>query len=406
MADRFNAIGIDDFPGDPARDFRPCSRAFHSVGGDDYEDFEPPYGDLEDREDYEAWLDSMAKHTSEQRCYPIGPALKKTRIGSSYKRDLINEFSWSVTRDKRFQNCHREYYYCYYGSWGGWDRMADPEIRELYIMKNLRTRPMWVGIVVHEFAERIVKARGREPADRIMKTLRERMEADWQTSAGGRFRSNPKHIVGLAEHYYGLPLTSDDFEADFHKAEQCIRTLYKSRAFRKIVRNPSVQILECEQLSSVEISGIKVWVKVDVAIQNGSEGIEIVDWKTGMNSEPGATRTQLAVYALYASARWHISVDDIVVREVCLSERYEIVHQVDDNLLCKTADHIIRSAERMKGLLINEEQNVAFERDFAMTADQHRCHRCNFRRACGRGDNNPTQEELKNVCDIPNQSPF
>ena len=43
--------------------------------------------------------------------------------------DLVNEFSWSRTRDNCFKECRRRYYFQYYGSWGGWDAEADPLAR-------------------------------------------------------------------------------------------------------------------------------------------------------------------------------------------------------------------------------------------------------------------------------------
>ena len=42
--------------------------------------------------------------------------------------DLVNEFSWSRSRDHTFQDCRRKYFYHYYGAWGGWDASAPPEI--------------------------------------------------------------------------------------------------------------------------------------------------------------------------------------------------------------------------------------------------------------------------------------
>ena len=47
--------------------------------------------------------------------------------------DLANEFSWSRSRDSTFQDCRRKYFYHYYGSWGGWEAGATPEVRRLYV---------------------------------------------------------------------------------------------------------------------------------------------------------------------------------------------------------------------------------------------------------------------------------
>ena len=68
--------------------------------------------------------------------------------------DLVNEFSWSRTRDNVFKECRRRYFYQYYGAWGGWDADADPLVRRLYVLKKLGTRQMWAGRLVHETIER------------------------------------------------------------------------------------------------------------------------------------------------------------------------------------------------------------------------------------------------------------
>ena len=65
-------------------------------------------------------------------------------------RDLRNDFSWSRSRDGAFHDCRRKYYYQYYGAWGGWDPAAAPEVRRLYVLKQLQSRQQWVGRAVHD----------------------------------------------------------------------------------------------------------------------------------------------------------------------------------------------------------------------------------------------------------------
>ena len=82
-------------------------------------------------------------------CYP-GPVA-----------DLVNEFSWSRTRDNAFQDCRRRYFFQYYGAWGGWDAASDPRTRLLYVLKQLGTRQMWAGRLVHEAIERALLRHAR-----------------------------------------------------------------------------------------------------------------------------------------------------------------------------------------------------------------------------------------------------
>ena len=62
-----------------------------------------------------------------------------------------NQFSWSISRDRVFQTCPRQYYFNYYGYWGGWEINAPQRIKQIYILKQLQNRFMWVGAKVHDF---------------------------------------------------------------------------------------------------------------------------------------------------------------------------------------------------------------------------------------------------------------
>ena len=49
-----------------------------------------------------------------------------------------------------FESCKRQYYFNYYGSWGGWDKDADAQAQLLYRLKKITTVPQLVGTVVHD----------------------------------------------------------------------------------------------------------------------------------------------------------------------------------------------------------------------------------------------------------------
>jgi hypothetical protein len=66
---------------------------------------------------------------------------KRKRKMSTFK----NEFSWSISRNKVFQTCPRQYFFNYYGYWGGWEMDAPARTRQIYILKNLKNRYMWAG---------------------------------------------------------------------------------------------------------------------------------------------------------------------------------------------------------------------------------------------------------------------
>ena len=69
-----------------------------------------------------------------------------TSMGESFR----NKFSWSVSRDDTFLNCPRQYYFNYYGYWGGWEIDAPDRVRRIYVLKKIKNRAMWAGQVVHD----------------------------------------------------------------------------------------------------------------------------------------------------------------------------------------------------------------------------------------------------------------
>jgi hypothetical protein len=128
--------------------------------------------------------------------------------------DLLNEFSWSRTRDNVFQECRRRYYYQYYGAWGGWDADADSGTRALYILKQLGTRQMWAGRLVHEAVERSLLAlrsgHALSEASLIDDTVRQ-MREEWKGSRTQVYRDHPKR-TGLFEHEYGVPVKASEWQ--------------------------------------------------------------------------------------------------------------------------------------------------------------------------------------------------
>jgi len=140
--------------------------------------------------------------------------------------DLVNEFSWSRTRDNVFQECRRRYYYQYYGAWGGWDVNSDPLVRRLYILKQLATRQMWIGRLVHEAVERCLLAlrdgHGLSEASLIEDTVRQ-MRAEWKGSRAGLYRETPKR-PSLFEHEYAVPIKDSEWQALRDHLVRCLRT--------------------------------------------------------------------------------------------------------------------------------------------------------------------------------------
>ncbi len=308
--------------------------------------------------------------------------------------DFRNDFSWSLSRDRVFRDCARKYYFAHYGMWGGWDRGADPRTREIYILKNLKTREMWAGAVVHEAVRRSLRllrdARPVLPVEEIVAITRAGMRAEWLASKRRRNRIDPKRHLGLLEHEYDLPVTRDEWRAVAARVERCLRRFYASPLYERLRDLGPDQWLEAEELRQFVLpigeERIRVWVQLDLAFRDGEGSVVIVDWKTG-GSRDGAEdhRTQLTCYALYAMQAWRVGIDRVRLVEFHLHSGEAIHHEASQADIDAVRAFIQGSVLDMRSLLANPIENLAIEEDFPRTRDPARCVRCPFLRVCRPG---------------------
>ena len=121
--------------------------------------------------------------------------------------DFKNNFSWSWSRKSTFDRCKRKYWYQHYGFWGGWDRNASADCRQLYIEKKLQNRAQSLGIHVHETIEWLLKSirAGTYPTpEQAASRCQNRLNRQIEDSKHGRYQINPKRFPGFSEHYFGL----------------------------------------------------------------------------------------------------------------------------------------------------------------------------------------------------------
>ena len=179
--------------------------------------------------------------------------------------DQANEFSWSRTRDNIFQECRRRYYLHYYGSWGGWEPGADPAIRALYVLKQLGTRYMWAGRLVHEAVERTLQAlrdgHGLSEASLIEDTVRQ-MRQEWKGSRDGVYRETPKR-PGLFEHEYGVPVRAGEWQALREHVVRCLRNFHRMPLLADIKRTPVERWIFLEDIGSFPWEGTRIFTAPD-----------------------------------------------------------------------------------------------------------------------------------------------
>jgi hypothetical protein len=296
--------------------------------------------------------------------------------------DLVNEFSWSRTRDNVFQDCRRRYFFQYYGAWGGWDAEADPRTRQLYVLKQLGTRQMWAGRLVHEAIERALLAMrdgyALSESSLIESTVRQ-MREEWKGSRRGVYRETPKR-TGLFEHEYGVPVRDAEWQAIRDNVVRCLRSFHRLPLLAEVKATPTERWIFIEDIGAFEFEGTRVFAAPDFGYWSTADRLQLVDWKTGGNG--GDASLQLGGYALYALEVLGVDPARVDLLEVNLREGKVTPHPWDAQSLDRVREHIRLSTRAMRAYLREPEKNLAQEGDFERAEDLRICRWCNFRAVC------------------------
>lgn len=298
-------------------------------------------------------------------------------------KEFPNEFSWSKSRDELFKECKRKYFFHHYGFWGGWNKDAHQRTRELYVLKKIISKEIWIGQVVHDTIEKILtqlKIGNKIDLSYALSLLRKRLDRDFNDSKSKKYRENPKLAIGLFEHEYNVLISKEDWDELFKKAEDCITNFYNSDTFQYIKKLDVKNWLFLEDFTHVYFEGTKIFLKIDFAFKEGDK-IILFDWKTG-RERFDEMDIQLCCYALYIAEKYKIEPEKIIIRKYNLNIDKEDSFTIDNKSIDKIKDYMMESIKSMKELLSDKENNIAKEENFPKTEVEHCCGRCNFKKIC------------------------
>ena len=298
---------------------------------------------------------------------------------------LRNTFQWSVSRDRTFRTCPRQYWFTHYGFWGGWEWEVDERTREIYVLKQLKSRPMWVGDIVHACIRHSLENLSRRipvlPVDEILRITRDRMRNDFRQSRDGLYRDNPRAACGLFEHEYHVPVRDEEWLDCAEQVDQCLRNFYASPAYEQLLRTRPEDFLEIETFSRLAIDDVPVTVKLDCATRE-TDHIVVWDWKTGRREIPESP-LQLACYAFYVHQAYGVPIHSVRQRRVDLMGGGEFKETViGERRLDELLTYIRGSVADMMALLDDKENNRASEERFVKVVRREVCERCSFARVC------------------------
>lgn len=299
-----------------------------------------------------------------------------------------NEFSWSKSRDGTFRECKRKYFFNHYGFWDGWIASEDDRIKRIYYLKKLATKELWMGSVVHEVIEFILRRFrvGEEVSlGHALAVLRKRMESDFAISKLKEYTGFMSKAHRFFEDEYGIEISDEERKGLAEKAEKCLRNFYNSDIFMEIRRTPVEDWITLEDFLSFDFEGTQVYLSIDFAMKVGDEVI-LYDWKTG-GERKADYKLQLSLYALYVSEKLGIPADRIKAKMfyLALGESGKVdSFEVDSEGLEEVREYLRASVLEMKKLLVDVTENEAVEEDFEKS-EGFWCSRCNFRKVCLEG---------------------
>ena len=300
--------------------------------------------------------------------------------------EIKNTFAWSVSRDSVFKECSRKYWFQYYGFWGGWDETAPPRTREIYMLKQLKTRWMWVGQIVHECIARSLKNISRGvpllPVPEILKITRGIMRQQFRESRSGRYRQNAKYYCGLFEHEYQMDTTDAEWLEAAETVDRCLVNFYDSKYFEELNALDPAYYVEVESNQRAYVDGAEIIFKLDLATRTPT-GITVWDWKTGRREGDNVITPQLACYGYYAQRQYSVLPEQVTVRRYDLYRNQMHEGQLSKGKIEETLSYIKGSITDMQSMLESVDDNRAIDEErFRKEEREEVCLRCNFLRVC------------------------
>ncbi len=309
---------------------------------------------------------------------------------------LVNTFSYSHSRGDLFRSCPRRYWFVRYGSWGGWERDADPETREIYRLNKLSNRYLWTGHHVHEtirpLLESVREGRPLPPSERLREELLAVFRREFAHSRKDRSGINPvrKGFFGLLEHEGGsFAIDETEWKPTVERALAALEGFTKSWVLPELAGLAPGDLLDRDEelrtaLLSVDGRAVPVHLKIDLAFRSRSGQVLVLDWKTGRPGKSGDHDRQLGLYAWYFEGERGIPVDSLRLGPVYLAYRPD--RRETTTVSREEVDAVVEEARatirEILACVDDPDRGVARKERFPVTLRPFDCRDCPFTRFC------------------------
>ena len=318
---------------------------------------------------------------------------------SSFKKSASP--TWSFSRDARLQVCERKYYY--HDLSKARIDSSNPRLRDIALLKKLKSAAMWRGDCVHWVIARCLsswRAREQTSNEEWLEQLRGKIGRDWLFSESRQFRFQPAAVdragVALIEHEYDEVSADLSPESTFEAAGAQLRAFFvwaQDCQLPLLVRNSNRLWIEPPMWGAdapgFVHDGVQVLTKVDLACEHTGESFVIFDWKTDRPphrtpAELTQHQTQVGMYQLWAHLTLGWPLDKVSSRLVYLGgeQATEETVVLDD----EGAGHVLRAVSQSIRHIKRWEayfENGDLDRDdLDYAPNPNECRQCGFKRLC------------------------
>lgn len=208
--------------------------------------------------------------------------------------------SWSLSRERMLNECPRKFHYHYVASRGGHRPGGPPGSREAWLAKQLTTVPIEIGSLVHKAISNIWWKRLGD-ADVDIEEETARAQCAFLTSVLDSEDPDPSGgcVKRFLNDVFGPPLDLKSVQAADRSIEIMMSKFSKVALVRSLLSDPNpimTRYLDSDQPQISHCLGLPAWLKTDLVFRQPN-GVDIVEWKTGLPSPAHATQGQ--VYDLF-----------------------------------------------------------------------------------------------------------
>ena len=230
-------------------------------------------------------------------------------------------FSWSTSRQNTYEKCARQYWYQYYGYWGGWSNREyelhqyEEDARAINFLKNRSNVPSWTGDIAHRHIGAMLAGTSVEEAK---KSSRNEATMSWNVSASKANDAQAQKKMPPKEHLFLEHLSEDpdqdqlddsiefiDEILDVVAESGLVEQFQDARGNGRYTFNETTDVEKSDwdtMTFSLPVGSgkkTKVFSMLDCVIETKENTFKIIDWKTGHAPQDESPTDQLKLYTIW-----------------------------------------------------------------------------------------------------------